>query len=340
MSSITYGSFSSPLHRTVSAGVGSGTSILFTIPWEPASYVNRIRIWTTDTTSLKIDSMQIATDNGHLANGTPNQSFYYLYSNDVQQDIKANSGYSASYELNPSVHHVNLYNRPYLNVRVILNTASIGTFYCYAEGRKSYPAIYEKTYKTNVLTTTAYRVILGTAQTGTGGTGGVITDVTEYSIGNSVNANIEDFTINSANDYIYIGSKKKVTHWELGIGTGSTTATALKGEYWSGTAWTTFTVQSNTSSNSSNALRYSGVCEGVGLGSSAWLPVKFDPATNILLPNDPKTILQNSITNGLEKPITFFENDPKYWVRLSATSLAEKLYINKVLPIGEDYGAL
>lgn len=333
--SISYGNFSSPLKHIVTSGAGSGLTLFFTIPWASASYVDRLRVWTSGTN--KIDSIQISTDNAHLASGSPDESSYYLWSNDTQLTFNEKSGYSITYDLNPSVHHVNLYNRPYLNVRVILNATSTDTFYCYAEGRKSYSTNYERTDKTNLVKLNDYRVLLGKAQSGNGGTGGVISDITNFSINNSVNAEEEDFTLNSANDYIYIGSKTKLTHWELGIGTGSTTATATKGEYWSGSTWTAFNVLSNIKSNNSNTLRYSGVLEGSGLGSSAWVLTKLDPALNIRLPNDPKTALQNSITNGDTKPISFFENEPKFWVRFSFTGLTDKIYFNKVLPVGEEY---
>ena len=58
------------LNETVTSGVISGTSIYFTVPWHPASTIDRIRMWNTTSSTNNIDEMHILNSGAHFRLGS------------------------------------------------------------------------------------------------------------------------------------------------------------------------------------------------------------------------------------------------------------------------------
>jgi hypothetical protein len=180
--------------------------------------------------------------------------------------------------------------------------------------------------------------LIGKSQTGTGGTAGTIYDVTGLAKGTG-GENASQFNLTSTNDYVYIGSSKKIDHWEFQVGIGLTAPALLQGQLWNGSAWSSFAVIDDTSTGNSDTFKFSGIVEGSGLGSSTWGPVKADFSANSLLPNDPLTVQQNRIIAGGYPIVVLPPNPERYWVRfnLSAVAADGLVKFNKILPVSETY---
>jgi hypothetical protein len=86
-------------------------------------------------------------------------------------------------------------------------------------------------------------------------------------------------------------------------------------------------------------MKFSGIVEGSGLGSSTWVPVKADFSVNTLLPNDPLTVQQNRIISGGYPIVVLPPNPERYWVRFNLSAVAADgiVTFNKILPISETY---
>jgi hypothetical protein len=89
-------------------------------------------------------------------------------------------------------------------------------------------------------------------------------------------------------------------------------------------------------------MRFSGIIEGLGIGSSTWAPVVFRPSTNIQLPNDPLTGIADSMgITGTYPVVMLPPNPPRFWARFrvntSSNLLWQPLRLAKLLPIEEDY---
>jgi hypothetical protein len=327
------------LNETVTSGTISGTSIYFTVPWHPSSTIDRIRLWNTTSSTNNIDEMHILNNGAHFRQGAiaNNDHVYFSDFNDVT--VAASNNYTVIWSLNPPVYIEDLYNRPYLSVLVILKTSvTNGKYFLNVVGKKNVASSsYIISDKTNVEGLRDYRVLIGQNQTGTGGTGGVIYDVSTLAAGNGGD-NSSEFAFKSANDYVYVGSSKKVDHWEFALKTVAGTATTITGQIWNGTTWSQFTSIDNTSSGNSDSLKYSGIIEGAGLGSSVWGATKLSSANNILLPNDPLTTLENSMLLGNVPSINLPANPPRFWARFKVWSVASNnIEFGKILPIIENY---
>lgn len=336
--SISYGNFSQPIQATVSSGLVNGvTDIFFALPWYPASYVERIRIYNSTGSSKNISSVSILSNPAHIR-ATPTLVDDFLYFDNTTYSVSAATDYSAFYTINPPVYVQELYARSYIYIRVTLATnATNDIYFVNVVGRKAYPVSYNRTDVTGIQKLKDYRVLVGKNQTGSGGTGGVIYSVTGSAIKNG-SENSGFLSLASTNDYIYAGASDKVDHWDFVVGTASTNAGALIGQYWNGTDWTNFTTLNNTSSDGTNSMRFSAVVEGAGLGASAWIPTKFDFAANFKLPNDPVTNLEKQIVAGQAPPVGFLYNPPRYWVRFSVASISDTAVISNLFPISEQYG--
>jgi len=71
-------------------------------------------------------------------------------------------------------------------------------------------SIFNKLLKTETIgleKLTDYRVLIGKAQSGTGGTAGTIYDVTGLAKGTG-GENLSQFNLNATTDYVYVGSKE------------------------------------------------------------------------------------------------------------------------------------
>jgi hypothetical protein len=207
-----------------------------------------------------------------------------------------------------------------------------------AIGKKAVSTSYQKADFQGIEVINDYRVLIGKAQTGTGGTAGTIYDVTGIAKGTG-GENASQFNLSATTDYVYVGSRKPIEHWEFQVGIGLTAPANLQAQLWNGSAWSTFTVLDDTSTGNSDTMKFSGVVEGSGLGSSSWFPVKADFSANTLLPNDPLTVQQNRIIAGGYPIVVLPPNPERYWVRfnLSAVATGGIVTFNKILPVAEAY---
>lgn len=327
-------------HLRSSVGFTATGSLFYaTLPWHPQSTIDEIRITNTAGTAFTITNLVIVNSGAHYRNSSTDGKGHIIYRDPTDKNATANEGFWASYSFNTAIFHENLYDRPYLSV--LINLSESKTNYplrITATGKKAVSTSYQKADTTGVETLNDYRVLIGKAQTGTGGTAGTIYDLTGIAKGTG-GENASQFNINATTDYIYIGSRKKIDHWEFQVGIGLTAPANLLGQVWNGSAWSSFATIDDTSTGNSDTMKFSGIVEGSGLGSSTWVPVKADFSVNTLLPNDPLTVQQNRIISGGYPIVVLPPNPERYWVRFNLSAVAADgiVTFNKILPISETY---
>ena len=327
-------------HLRSSVGFTATGSLFYaTLPWHPQSTIDEIRITNTAGTAFTITNLVIVNSGAHYRNSSTDGKGHIIYRDPTDKNATANEGFWASYSFNTAIFHENLYDRPYLSV--LINLSESKTNYplrINATGKKAAPSSYLKADFQGIESLNDYRVLIGKAQTGTGGTAGTIYDVTGLAKGTG-GENASQFNLNATTDYIYIGSRKKIDHWEFQVGTGLTAPANLLGQVWNGSAWSSFTTIDDTSTGNSDTMKFSGIVEGSGLGSSTWVPVKADFSVNTLLPNDPLTVQQNRIISGGYPIVVLPPNPERYWVRFNLSAVAADgiVTFNKILPISETY---
>lgn len=317
----------------------SGTSVYATLPWYPQSTLDELKITNLSGTAFTISAFSILDTGAHYRNSTTDGKAHVIYRDGTDVNATAAESYFARWGFTPAIYHQNLYNRPYLNIAFSFTEAKNNiNMKIMATGKRALPLEYPRSDNQGLEVLDDYRVLVGRGQSGTGGTGGTIYDVTGVAKG-SGGENASQLNLAATNDYVYVGSKKKVDHWEFQVGIGLTAGANLQGQYWNGSAWTTFTTIDDTSTGNSDTLKFSGIVEGSGLGSSAWSPVKFDYSQNTLLPNDPLTVQQNRIISGGYPIVVLPPNPERYWVRfnLSAVASGGIVTFNKILPVSETY---
>ena len=317
----------------------TGTSVYATLPWYPQSTIDELKITNVSGTAFTVSAFSILDIGAHYRNSTVDGKAHVIYRDGTDVNATAAESYFARWGFNPAIYHENLYNRPYLNIAFTFSEAktNIGLRIS-AVGKKALPLEYPRSDNQGLEVLNDYRVLIGKAQTGTGGTAGTIYDVTGLAKGTG-GENSSQFNLTATTDYVYVGSSKKVDHWEFQVGIGLSAPANLQGQYWNGSAWVSFTVIDDTSSGNSDTLKFSGIVEGSGLGSSSWSPVKADYSVNTLLPNDPLTVQQNSIISGRYPIVVLPPNPERYWVRfnLSAVASGGIVSFNKILPVAETY---
>ena len=327
-------------HLRASVGyTATGTVFYATLPWHPQSTIDEIRVTNTAGTAFTITALNILDAGAHYRNSTTDGKAHVIFRDPTDKNATANEAYWTSYQFNPPIFHENLYDRPYLNLAFSLTESKTNfPLRITAVGKKAVPTKYLAADSQSLEILNDYRVLIGKAQTGTGGTAGTIYDVTGLAKGTG-GENASQFNLNATNDYVYIGSRKKIDHWEFQVGIGLTAPANLQGQYWNGAAWTTFTLIDDTSTGNSDTFKFSGIVEGSGLGSSSWAPVKADFSANTLLPNDPLTVQQNRIIAGGYPIVVLPPNPERYWVRfnLSAVAADGLVTFNKILPVSETY---
>ena len=317
----------------------SGTSVYATLPWYPQSTLDELKITNLSGTAFTINAFSILDTGAHYRNSTTDGKAHVIYRDGTDVNATAAESYFARWGFTPAIYHQNLYNRPYLNIAFSFTEAKNNiNMKIMATGKRALPLEYPRSDNQGLEVLNDYRVLVGRGQSGTGGTGGTIYDVTGVAKG-SGGENASELNLAATNDYVYVGSKKKVDHWEFQVGIGLTAGANLQGQYWNGSAWTTFTTIDDTSTGNSDTLKFSGIVEGSGLGSSAWSPVKFDYSQNTLLPNDPLTVQQNRIISGGYPIVVLPANPERYWVRfnLSAVASGGIVTFNRILPVSETY---
>ena len=315
----------------------SGTTVYATLPWHPQSTIDEIRVTNTAGTAFTITALNVLDAGAHYRNSTTDGKAHVIYRDPTDKNATSNEAYWTSYELNPPVFHDNLYNRPYLNLVVSFTESKTNIpLRITATGKKAVATTYAKSDHPGLEILRDYRVLMGKGQSGTGGTGGAIYDVTGLAKGTG-GENSSNFNFSAVNDYLYVGSKSKVDHWDFQVGTATTGGTNLIGELWTGSAWSAFTVLDDTSTGNNDTLKFSGVVEGLGIGTSTWSPVKFDYSVNTLLPNDPLTVQQNRIISGGYPIVVLPPNPERYWVRFRVQTIDTPITFNKILPVSETY---
>ncbi len=329
------------LNKTVSSGSISGTVVYFTIPWYPASSIERIRIWNTSSDTKDLSNLTVMNNGAHVRSSDIAGLDHVLYFDATTKSVSAAALYTATWSVDPALYAEDLYCRPFIYIKVSIQSAVTDTtYYCNITGRKQPSSSYINADATQVLVADDYRVLVGESQTGTGGTGGNIYDVTKLAIGNG-GENALNFKFSSVNDYIYVGSKKKIDHFEFNLGTVSTvtsgTGQTLQAQIWNGSAWSSVALRDNTSTGNVDTMKFSGLVETVGTGSSTWVPVIARPSTNILLPNDPLTVQQDRIIAGGYPIVVLPPNPERYWTRFKLSTFGSNITINKILPINEIY---
>jgi len=317
----------------------SGTSVYATIPWYPQSTIDELRITNVSGTAFTVSAFSILNTGAHYRNSTTDGKAHLIYRDGTDVNATSAESFIARWGFNPAIYHEQLYNRPFLNVAfTFTESRSNIALRISAIGKKALPLDYPRSDTQGLESIDDYRVLVGKAQTGTGGTAGTIYDVTGIAKGNG-GENASQFNLNATTDYIYIGSRKKIDHWEFQVGTGLTAPANLLGQVWNGSAWSSFSVIDDTSTGNSDTMKFSGIVEGSGLGSSTWVPVKADFSANTLLPNDPLTVQQNRIIAGGYPIVVLPPNPERYWVRfnLSAVAADGLVTFNKILPVSETY---
>jgi len=317
----------------------SGTSVYATIPWYPQSTIDELRITNVSGTAFTVSAFSILNTGAHYRNSTTDGKAQLIYRDGTDVNATSAESFIARWGFNPAIYHEQLYNRPFLNVAfTFTESRSNIALRISAIGKKALPLDYPRSDTQGLESIDDYRVLVGKAQTGTGGTAGTIYDVTGIAKGNG-GENASQFNLNATTDYIYIGSRKKIDHWEFQVGTGLTAPANLLGQVWNGSAWSSFSVIDDTSTGNSDTMKFSGIVEGSGLGSSTWVPVKADFSANTLLPNDPLTVQQNRIIAGGYPIVVLPPNPERYWVRfnLSAVAADGLVTFNKILPVSETY---
>lgn len=327
-------------HLRSSVGFTATGSLFYaTLPWHPQSTIDEIRITNTAGTAFTITNLVIVNSGAHFRNNSTDGKGHIIYRDPTDKNATSNEGFWAGYLFNTAIFHENLYDRPFLNILVNLSESKTNyPMKITATGKKAVSTSYLKADNQGLEVINDYRVLIGKAQTGTGGTAGTIYDVTGLAKGTG-GENASQFNLNATTDFVYIGSRKKIDHWEFQVGIGLTAPANLQGQIWNGTAWSSFTVIDDTSTGNSDTMKFSGIVEGSGLGSSSWEPVKFNFSANTLLPNDPLTVEQNRIIAGGYPIVVLPPNPERFWVRfnLSAVAAGGIVTFNKILPIAETY---
>ena len=336
--SVINGLYNQHLRSSVGFTV-TGTTVYATLPWHPQSTIDEIRVTNTAGIAFTITAINILNTGAHYRNSTTDGKSHVILRDGTDKNATAAEAYWAGYQFNPPIFHDNLYDRPYLNLIVSFTESRTSIpLRITAIGKKAVSNSYQKADAQGLEVLNDYRVLIGKAQTGTGGTAGTIYDVTGLAKGTG-GENASQFNLSATTDYVYIGSSKKIDHWEFQVGIGLTAPANLQGQYWNGSAWTTFTAIDDTSTGNSDTMKFSGIVEGSGLGSSSWVAVKADFSANTLLPNDPLTVQQNRIIAGGYPIVVLPPNPERYWTRfnLSAVATGGIVTFNKILPVSESY---
>lgn len=333
--SIAYGHFSQSLKSTVKSGViPSGTSFYFSVPWNVAGYIDRVKV-NIGSSQSSVD-LYVLTNQAHVRDNSA-LTEYYVYQS-TTTSVKADSNYTAYFDFNPALYFSDQYSRGYVYFRVVLQSSSTGPLTLTVDGRKAYQQSYRIADLNGIHIDKGYRVLMGKGQSGTGGTGGTIYDMTGFAKGNGGDiGNLQFFNFSSANDYVYVGGDTKIDHWEFVIGTGSTNGGELTGQIWTGSSWSSFKLLDNTAAIGGSSMRFSGIVEAVGLGSSNWVATRCDSTENFRLPADPLSIYENQIIAGTAKPIGFFYNPPRYWARFNMVGNSDVIRIQRLNAVEEEY---
>lgn len=319
--SLSYGNFSHALNATVNSGTVNGTVCYFTLPWYPASYIENIRVTCVNGTGpTGYDSLAIIGNGAHERIGDFTSVDDYIYVDGAADTYSATANSFGGWNFTNPIYYDDKYGRPYLHIKLGITGGSGYRLRLNVQGRKAIGSSYKYTDITGIKKLKDFRVL----KSGNGGT----VDLTSSARSNNNGSN-SSFMLNNSADYIMVGSENKVDHWDFGVSTGSTNAMSLTGEIWNGSTWSAFTVLDNTAATATSTMRYSGVVEGFGIGSSTWEKTK--------IASDPLTIYENAINAGTERAIGMFYNPERYWARFKLSSISDSVLFKYILPVEDVY---
>jgi hypothetical protein len=264
--SVVNGLYYQQLKSTVSLPSVTGSGFYFTLPWHPQSIIDEIRVWNTSSTACTVSTLLILNDGAHYRNSSIDNKGQLIYRDPTDKSTTAADSYYASWELTPGVYSDNLYNRPFVNVAIQMSTSVTFTPTVQVVGRKALGNTYLDTDAQGILVDKSFRVLIGKSQTGAGGTGGTIYDITS-AMTRKGGPNLNQAGFAATTDYLYIGSVRSVDHFEFNLsGTGFTGGATLSMQFWNGSTWsaTGVSIMDNTSSGNSDTMRFSGTVENNG----------------------------------------------------------------------------
>ncbi len=337
---IVYGSYQQTLDNFVSVqSVGSTDTFYFTLPWYKASYVEHVNIWNSTSTDMTIEAVYILGNAAHYRYDITDLA-HVMWFDDTNKKGKAQQGYFVNYPVQPAAFVENLYGRNYVDI-LVLTTAAISNAKLFVQvvGRKNINSTYEIADRTGLENDRSYRVLMGKNQTGLGGTGGVCYDITGVMTGRGGD-NKAQAGFATTFDYVYVGSTKKLDHWEFKLsGAGQTNAT-LNMQYWNGSTWTGtgVTILDGTFS-SADSMRFSGIIENDGIPAmgSLWRTTRMSGAGVSLL-TDPNYTYVEAINSGTIQPAALAWDPERYWMRFSVSKVVGSgVSFAQILPIAEEY---
>lgn len=338
--SVVYNSYNQILRSTVSIpSVGSTNTYFITLPWHPQSLVDGLRVWITNGTGATINNFQVINNAAHFRDN-PNDKAHIAYKSLTSTTLDASTNYWGTYDLYPGVYVDELYNRPFVYVKFITGTATTSAFSVSVVGRKAWPSVVEDSERTSVVVDKNYRVLMGRNQTGSGGTGGQIYDITgpmcKRGGDNTVQASIA-----TTYDYVYVGTTKVCDTFEFNLSGTATSAAPLVMQYWNGSTWSSSNVVQldNTSTGNGDSFRFSGIIETRD-NIAGFVPTVLTGA--LPMPTDPLYTIQQNINNGLTQPVNTPANPPRYWWRFATGAnpggaSGTAVTFTTILPLYEPY---
>ena len=335
--SVVFSQYNSMLQANVSSGVITGRYVYFTLPWWSRSDISSIRVWNTTNTAISGGYDIFLFSNGA----------HYRYSSTEKDHIRgmalsvaanAERLYTGIANFTTPVFMETQYNENYIYIMVDLAASKTNiNVMIDVVGQKASGVKADYMGKVPHYNAKDYRILIGKAQSGAGGTGGTIYDVTQP-LTNRGGENASQASFSDGNDYIYVGSSEKINHWDFNLTTPSTINTTLTMEYWNGTTWSSSNTSlvDNTSTGNSDTMKFSGLVEVKGTWQTAWIPTILEGTSP--RPLDPLTTLHNSINAGTMRMALTPPNPPRYWVRFKVGStVGSTIVINHILPVKEYY---
>ncbi len=335
--SVVFSQYNSMLQAEISSGVINGQYVYFTLPWWSRSDIRSIRVWNTSGVNISSGYNVYLLSNGAHYRYSPTENDHFR-GMALSVAAKADQLYTGIATFNPPVFMETEYNENYTYIMVDLGAAKTSiNVMIDVVGQKTLGVKTNYMEKNPYYDARDYRIIIGKAQSGVGGTGGTIYDVTQP-LTNKGGTNADQASFSDGNDYIYVGSSEKLSHWDFNLTQPSTINTTLTAEYWNGTTWSTTNTAlvDNTSTGNSDTMKFSGLVELKGTWQTSWVPTILEGTSP--RPLDPLTTLHNGINAGTIRMALTPPNPPRYWVRFKVGStVGSTILVNSILPVKEYY---
>jgi hypothetical protein len=207
-------------------------------------------------------------------------------------------------------------NAGVLHIRLSAASIAAGTvFTVKVEGKRGFPTSRSRGDTTGFAIDQSHRVLHADS-------GGSVTDITSAMIGNGG----ENVSLNSANDYVYVGSTQRRDKWLFELITASTDINSvLTSEVWNGSAWVAADdVLDNTSDGmaSPGSFRYNGV---IAITASTWVPTQ--------VTGDPLNSMIDDVKDGTTQPPTLLCNPDRFWVRFKVNITTGEVRFASIRPL-------